>query len=285
MNGENGKDEFCKDRVELFEALGHPTRIKILQRLANSPMGFSDLKKVFDIESSGLLQFHLGKLQGLVKTTQEGTYTLTDEGKEALRSIVANADLSNNHLLKKINRKKTKILAVVLALVIIISVGLAWNAYLANNLNSLNAAIENVRFVGAEFSDVELYQNVSTNQGDLAFRWELFCDNPTNGRLSIEIRHLDIHIPIMGNRSLGLNANQYSTVIEGVVEPHSKIKMNGTLFFNTTLNDALLIMDYLLSNGTNMSYIEIYVAFFNDCPYVVLYKTFDSHQYDIYVNG
>jgi DNA-binding transcriptional ArsR family regulator len=55
-----------------FEALGHPTRLRILQALSESPLGFSDLKKKTGIESNGLLSFHLGKLDGLVKSSQEG---------------------------------------------------------------------------------------------------------------------------------------------------------------------------------------------------------------------
>jgi len=74
-------------RTELFEALGHPARIKILQSLNDAPMGFSDLKRKVGIESSGHLQFHLGKLEGLVKNTPEGNYVLTDDGKEALRLL------------------------------------------------------------------------------------------------------------------------------------------------------------------------------------------------------
>jgi DNA-binding HxlR family transcriptional regulator len=74
-------------KAELFDALGHPTRIKILEILSNSQLRFSDLKKALEIENSGLLQFHLGKLQGLVKNSPEGNYSLTDEGREALRVV------------------------------------------------------------------------------------------------------------------------------------------------------------------------------------------------------
>ena len=74
-------------RAELFEALGHPARMKILQSLNDAPMGFSELKRKVGMESSGHLQFHLGKLNGLVKNTTEGNYVLTDDGKEALRLL------------------------------------------------------------------------------------------------------------------------------------------------------------------------------------------------------
>ena len=50
-------------------------------------MGFSELKKEIGIESSGHLQFHLGKLAHLVGTNAEGSYSLTDDGREALRAL------------------------------------------------------------------------------------------------------------------------------------------------------------------------------------------------------
>jgi DNA-binding transcriptional ArsR family regulator len=44
-----------KDRqsAEIFDALGHPTRIAILKALNQGPMGFADLKKKISIDSSG----------------------------------------------------------------------------------------------------------------------------------------------------------------------------------------------------------------------------------------
>jgi DNA-binding HxlR family transcriptional regulator len=79
--------EFDVSRAELFEAIGHHTRLTILQSLEERPMTFSELKRKVGIESSGLLSFHLGKLTHLVSTNQEGTYVLTDQGKEAVRMI------------------------------------------------------------------------------------------------------------------------------------------------------------------------------------------------------
>ena len=83
---ENGED-FNASRAELFEALGHPTRIKILQALRESPLGFSELKREAGLDSNGLLAFHLGKLGHLVRTDENGSHALTDEGKEALRIV------------------------------------------------------------------------------------------------------------------------------------------------------------------------------------------------------
>jgi len=78
---------FDKSRAELFDALGHPVRIRILQALEAGPLGFSELRRKVGLESSGHLQFHLGKLDGLVMISASGTYSLTDDGREALRVV------------------------------------------------------------------------------------------------------------------------------------------------------------------------------------------------------
>jgi DNA-binding transcriptional ArsR family regulator len=89
---------FDSSRAELFEALGHPTRIKILRALDGKPMSFSELKRETGIDSSGHLQFHLGKLSGLIKTDETGNYMLTDDGREALH--VAQTALRTDAMLK-----------------------------------------------------------------------------------------------------------------------------------------------------------------------------------------
>jgi DNA-binding transcriptional ArsR family regulator len=76
-----------KQRAEVFDALGHPTRIAILKVLSEGSLGFADLKKKTTIESSGHLQHHLTKLNGLIKTEDYGKYCLSDEGKDALLTV------------------------------------------------------------------------------------------------------------------------------------------------------------------------------------------------------
>ena len=83
------RNQFDTSRAELFEALGHPTRVQILRALERKPLGFAELKREVGIESSGHLQFHLGKLVSLVGATSEGAYALTDQGKEAMRVLNA----------------------------------------------------------------------------------------------------------------------------------------------------------------------------------------------------
>jgi DNA-binding HxlR family transcriptional regulator len=73
-----------RQRAEVFDALGHPTRIIILKALDGEAKGFADLKKKVNIDSSGHLQHHLSKLEGLIKTDENGKYCLSDQGKDAL---------------------------------------------------------------------------------------------------------------------------------------------------------------------------------------------------------
>jgi len=76
-----------RQRAEVFDALGHPTRILILKVLSEGSLGFADLKKKTGIESSGHMQHHLTKLNGLIKTDEYGKYCLSDEGKDALLTV------------------------------------------------------------------------------------------------------------------------------------------------------------------------------------------------------
>ena len=87
-----------RQRAEVFDALGHPTRIAILKALSEGALGFADLKKKTAIDSSGHLQHHLTKLNGLIKTDEYGKYCLSDQGKDALLTVqtVENATAKSN---------------------------------------------------------------------------------------------------------------------------------------------------------------------------------------------
>jgi DNA-binding HxlR family transcriptional regulator len=88
-----------RQRAEVFDALGHPTRIVILKALSEGALGFADLKKKTAIDSSGHLQHHLTKLNGLIKTDEYGKYCLSDQGKDALLTVrtVENSSPRNNN--------------------------------------------------------------------------------------------------------------------------------------------------------------------------------------------
>ncbi|HVO86027.1 MAG TPA: helix-turn-helix domain-containing protein [Candidatus Eisenbacteria bacterium] len=75
------------DSAELFEAISHPVRIRILKILEKQPASFASLKRQLGIESSGNLDYHLKKLTQLIAVRENGLYGLTDAGKEALLSI------------------------------------------------------------------------------------------------------------------------------------------------------------------------------------------------------
>jgi DNA-binding transcriptional ArsR family regulator len=73
-----------RQRAEIFDVLSHPMRIRILKTLSQKPMSFSELKKETSIESSGHLDYHMNKLDGLIKSDENGRYILSDQGKDAL---------------------------------------------------------------------------------------------------------------------------------------------------------------------------------------------------------
>ena len=83
-----------RQRAEVFDALGHPTRIQILKVLSEGALGFADLKKKTGFESSGHLQHHLTKLNGLIKTDEYGKYCLSEQGKDALLTVQTEENLS-----------------------------------------------------------------------------------------------------------------------------------------------------------------------------------------------
>ena len=100
-----------KQRAEVFDALGHPTRILILKVLSEGSLGFAELKKKTAIESSGHLQHHLTKLNGLIKTDEYGKYCLSDEGKDALLTVQTVENSSPRTITQEKGNKHFKALA------------------------------------------------------------------------------------------------------------------------------------------------------------------------------
>lgn len=74
---------------DLFEAISHPLRVEILKMLSKGPKRFSDIKRGLKIESSGLLDFHLKKLENLISVNDEGLYVLSERGFAALQAVEA----------------------------------------------------------------------------------------------------------------------------------------------------------------------------------------------------
>lgn len=275
------KDNFSKDRAELLEALGHPTRIRILKVLTDSPRGFSELKKALDIESGGLLQFHLGKLQalGLVKDTSERGYALTDEGKEALR-IVANVDFRNNHISRRIYRKKAKILAIMCVLTILISAGYG---YYLNSLNQLSAAVEDVNIGQMAITDFSL----SPDSEHLALKWEAYCTNPTDSPLYLRLEVIEFIMAIDAAHSQGnytcftLEEFRNPPYEEIRIEPHTPKNISGTLEAGPPLLNATQLYGYLAEQGIGIEEVIMRVTFWNGVPFVEVEKTMSLSHADI----
>jgi DNA-binding HxlR family transcriptional regulator len=82
-------DNKILDQDDVFDAVSHPLRIEILNLLAKKPQRFADIKRILKIDSSGLLDFHLKKLDesGLVKTNKDGYYTVVEKGFAALQAV------------------------------------------------------------------------------------------------------------------------------------------------------------------------------------------------------
>jgi DNA-binding transcriptional ArsR family regulator len=87
VNEEISEGFFMSEIAQLFEAVSHPARIRILELLENSPMGFSELKRNLEVKSSGNLDHHVKKMSELVSIDHQGLYTLTEKGREALKGI------------------------------------------------------------------------------------------------------------------------------------------------------------------------------------------------------
>ena len=74
---------------DVFEAVSHPLRVEIIKLLAKGPKRFADIKRELKIDSSGLLDFHLKKLNNLISINNEGFYVLNEKGFVALQAVEA----------------------------------------------------------------------------------------------------------------------------------------------------------------------------------------------------
>ena len=112
---------------EMFEAVSHPVRIDIVKLLAEKPLGFADLKRKLRISSSGLLDFHLKKLNDLIAVNKEGCYSLTDKGYAALTTVEGAA----GYYRLRSAQKRSFILA--LAVSVLVNIGTLWVALQTGN--------------------------------------------------------------------------------------------------------------------------------------------------------
>jgi Bacterial regulatory protein, arsR family len=112
---------------EMFEAVSHPIRIDIVKILAEKPLGFAELKRELKISSSGLLDFHLKKLDDLIATNKEGRYSLTEKGFAALTTVEGAA----GYYRLRSAQKRSFFLA--LAVTALVNIGVLWVAFQPEN--------------------------------------------------------------------------------------------------------------------------------------------------------
>ena len=111
----------------MFEAVSHPIRIDIVQTLAENPLGFADLKRELKISSSGLLDFHLKKLDELIVIDKEGHYSLTEKGFAALTAVEGAAGY---YRLRSAQRRS---FFLALAVSVFVNIGTLWVAFQTEN--------------------------------------------------------------------------------------------------------------------------------------------------------
>ena len=151
MTNDEHAAEKDMQQAEIFDALGHPTRVVILKALNEGPAGFAELKKKTGIESSGHLLHHINKLDGLVKTDEYGRYCLSDQGKDALltvQTVEKVADLKAS--LKAadfIEHAETILKGITALFAILLSISSAWAFYQLKQTGLLEQTI----FLGIGF--------------------------------------------------------------------------------------------------------------------------------------
>jgi|GEM_PF-2461511 DNA-binding transcriptional ArsR family regulator len=176
---EEDKNESAK-KAELFDVLTHPTRIKILRLLKERPRSFSELKRELGIESSGNLQYHLGKLESFVKQDAKGKYIINDDAKEALRFLDFASQMNKQNQVearsKKFNSRKllaglTLIALILLATALFVYYQIVFSSSRSIPLyNSMDLSKSYISIGGKKFSYVLITAEALENGTKVAFK-------------------------------------------------------------------------------------------------------------------
>jgi len=122
--------EFEEDLyTEIFSALKHPIRRRILRSLESSRRTYTELLNDLGVDT-GLLNYHLEHLGSLIRKNKDGRYTLSDFGVAALRLTTRIEDPRERkddfHFLG-LRFPKTPVILIVVALLLISNLFL-WNS-------------------------------------------------------------------------------------------------------------------------------------------------------------
>ena len=127
--------------TEVFSALKHPARRMILRMLGEAPATYTEILNALGVDT-GLLNFHLDSLKGLVAKGEDGRYRLSGFGSSALGLMrgVEEPVRRSREGFSLFGRRVgwARVLAVVVAVLIASN---AWSAYAYRELNDegLNA--------------------------------------------------------------------------------------------------------------------------------------------------
>jgi DNA-binding transcriptional ArsR family regulator len=152
--GGGAKPNEDSGKAGLFDAVGHPARVRIMRALDRRPLNFSELKEVVGTESSGHLTWHLDKLSRLVEADPNGVYRLTPEGQEALALVDAAAESERLASPAGVQRRRPAWKAVLLAGVVLFVVGLALVSVAsagAGNAGSANNSVPLTQYAQGEY--------------------------------------------------------------------------------------------------------------------------------------
>ena len=230
------ENHFDSSRAELFEALGHPIRVKILRTLEARPMGFAELKREVGIESSGHLQFHLGKLAGLVGTTSDGFYTLTDDGREALR--VATVTSQSHHrgsgwTWNLLPAAKATLVVVVVALIMLSAFAVVQQQQITSLNQSLSqqqagtVVINGTRYAYAEIPLSSLSIPMTVKLNGVTFNLTAQTPLAPGGVMLVTFTGVNASAGLLGNRSIQITL-RFAPVITVVFDDGQKEQFGAT---------------------------------------------------------
>jgi len=140
--------ENLSDRTEdslpeasLYDSIAHEARISALFLLHESPLGYSELKKQLELSSSGNLQHHIDKLGVLIEQNEEGLYSLTDNGREAVIAIQAIRDMQ-----EQFKRDLNAMIVIGTLIFYIVQLTVPFLLGTVDSLTPINALISSVAF-------------------------------------------------------------------------------------------------------------------------------------------
>ena len=236
----------------VFASLRHPIRRKILRTLSAGPKSFSDMQRIFGIESSHLT-YHLESLGNLVSKTAEGKYALSSLGEAAVSMMNQVEGPPTPRVKFSFPSKKWKhIVAALMVGIILLSASFFLEYQSSNQLSAQNSSLRTQN----ELLEEALRQGLNLGNGSLVYEFA------ANGAVAPALETLNIN----GNYStftqpLGHSFDAYwiysmanGTLDLGVTFPNASQEEPGldvTIWVPTTITQN--ISNVTFANNTQYS--------------------------------